>query len=206
MLPFLKKRGRTFFCPARHHGLIKADQCETDGYWPYGLNTCYYDTLPDDHDFYGFAAMLARFQEDFLAGSTPTLRENEINDVEKAAHRAALCLQHGLRAGFFGEMVTHEQRFKVLALDEWDRILTRTAQLMAPFETIPSSHGAIGPYLKARDRLRLAEVKTDGTALRGTLTGTIDVPLRLSVFRNTDEGISREYKTIQPFDGKATIA
>ena len=128
-LPFLKARGHRFFCPALQTGLHKADMCMLDGFHPYGLQTCYYDYLPDDHDFFAFAAMLARHQEDFLTGCTPYLRESERTDVEKAAGNAALQVRHGHRAGFYAEIVTHEQKFDAVTMEAWDRILTRADQM-----------------------------------------------------------------------------
>ena len=204
-LPFLKKRGHRFFCPALQTGLHKADMCMQDGFWPYGLQTCYYDYLPDDHDFFAFAAMLARHQEDFLTGCTPYLRENERTDVERAAGNAALQIRHGLRAGFYAEIVTHEQKFDALSMDEWDRILARTQALTDGYEKIYASHDEIGHYLQGKDGVRLERVSTDGAAMRYALAGRTSVPLRVSVFRNEGDGVVREYREVDAFDGRASI-
>lgn len=204
-LPFLKERGHRFFCPALQTGLHKADMCLQDGFWPYGLQTCYYDYLPDDHDFFAFAAMLARHQEDFLTGCTPYLRENERMDVEKAAGNAALQIRHGLRAGFYAEIVTHEQKFDAVSMDEWDRILDRTRAMTHAYEKIYASHDEIGRYLRGRDGVRIEEVSTDGAAVRCTLAGGTPVPLRFSVFRNEGDAIVREYRNVDAFEGRAAL-
>ncbi len=202
-LPFLKERGHRFFCPALQTGLHKADMCMQDGFWPYGLQTCYYDYLPDDHDFFAFAAMLARHQEDFLTGCTPNLRENERMDVEKAAGNAALQIRHGLRAGFYAEIVTHEQKFDAVTMEEWDRILARTRTMTAGYEKIYASHDEIGHYLQGKDGVRFEQVSTDGEAARYTLAGGTSVPLRISVFRNEGDAVVREYADVDAFDGRA---
>lgn len=204
-LPFLKERGHRFFCPALQTGLHKADMCLQDGFWPYGLQTCYYDYLPDDHDFFAFAAMLARHQEDFLTGCTPYLRESERTDVEKAAGNAALQIRHGLRAGFYAEIVTHEQKFDAVSMDEWDRILDRTRTMTHAYEKIYASHDEIGRYLRGRDGVRIEEVSTDGAAVRCTLAGGTPAPLRFSVFRNEGDAIVREYRNVDAFEGQAAL-
>lgn len=204
-LPFLKERGHRFFCPALQTGLHKADMCMEDGFWPYGLQTCYYDYLPDDHDFFAFAAMLARHQEDFLTGCTPYLRESERTDVEKAAANAALQVRHGLRAGFYAEIVTHEQKFDAVSMDDWDRILYRTRELTDGFEKIYASHDEIGRYLQGKDGVWLAEVSVDGDTLRGSLEGKTSAPLRLSVFRDREDSVEREFLSVDRFEGRTEI-
>jgi len=204
-LPFFKQRGRTFLCPALQTGLHKADMCMGDGFWPYGLQTCYYDYLPDDHDFFGFAAMLPRHQEDFLIGCTAILRESERNDIEKAALSAARCIQHGLRAGFFGELVTHEQKFDVVSMAEWDRILTRTGELIGHCETIHATHDEVALYLKGKDGVFISEAAVKDGELSCTLAGKTASPLRLSQFSDEDDGVTRQYTDVSAFDGEATI-
>ena len=204
-LPFLKERGHRFFCPALQTGLHKADMCLQDGFWPYGLQTCYYDYLPDDHEFFAFAAMLARHQEDFLTGCTSYLRENERTDVEKAAGNAALQIRHGLRAGFYAEIVTHEQKFDAVTMEEWDRILARTQALTEGYEKIYASHDEIGHYLQGKDGVRFEQVSTDGAAARYTLAGRTSVPLRISEFRNEGDAVLREYREVGAFEGRAPV-
>jgi hypothetical protein len=204
-LPFFKERGRVFFCPALQTGLHKADMYMGDGFWPYGLQNCYYDYLPDDHDFFGFAAFLSRGQEDFLIGCTTILRESEHNDIEKAARSAVRCIQQGLRGAFQAEVVTHEQKFGVLSLDEWDRILSRVGQMLAGCELIYATHDEIAHYLKGKDGVWISESAVEAGRIRCALSGKTAVPLRLSVFEDEEGGVRREFKAINAFDGKATV-
>ncbi len=204
-LPFLKARGHRFFCPALQTGLHKADMCMQDGFRPYGLQTCYYDYLPDDPDFFAFAAMLARHSEDFLTGCTPYLRENERTDVEKAAGNAALQIRHGLRAGFYAEIVTHEQKFDAITMDEWDRILGRTREMTAGYEKIYASHDEIGHYLQGKEGTWIEQVSADSATARCTLAGRTSSPLRLSVFRNKDDSVEREYLEVNAFEHRVEV-
>lgn len=204
-LPFLKERGRVFFNPVLQNGLPKMDVYTEDGFWPYNLQTYYYDYLPDDHDFFAFGAFRTRGKEDFLTGCTVNLRESERNDVEKAAANAADQIQQGLRGGFCGEVVTHEQKVGALSLDEWDRIWTRTAERTKHLEKISASHDDIARYLVGKDGVHLSDVTLDGANVRCKLSGKTPVPLRLSVYRDEGDGIVREYKDVGAFDGEEEV-
>ena len=204
-LPHLKRRGYRYFCPGLQMGLHKADMCMDDGYWPYGLQTCYYDSLPDDPDFFAFAAMLARHQEDFLTGCTVYLKESDRNDIEKAASNAALQIRHGLRAGFYAEIVTHEQKFDGLSMAEWDQILARANEMTAGLEQIRTGHDEIGQYLKGKDGVWIARGNAADGRLRCRMRGSTETPLRLSVFRDADDGVTREYLPVDAFDGEIEI-
>ncbi len=190
-LRFLKERGRTFFCPVLQPGLIKANQNMNDGYGPYNLNSCYYDFLPFDKEIFAFSAFPGRYKEDFLVGTTTLLRENKFNDIEKSARSGAEILKLGLRSGFFGELCTHEQKFDVLNLDEWEAILLRINQMTKKFEKIYVGHDEIAKYLKSKCQTRLAHVDKEG---HFQLAGQADVPLRVSIFTEQDGKIIRQYE------------
>ena len=200
-----KQRGRIFFCPALQTGLHKADMCMLDGFWPFNLQSCYYDYLPDDHDFFGFAAFLARHQEDFLIGCTPNLGESARTDVEKAARNAASQVCHGLRGCFHAEIVTHEQKLDFISLSEWDQILSGAERLTSDFEKIPASHDHIGHYLKGKDGIWIQESTVDGNQIHCRLAGNTAAPLQLSVFRDDDDSVSREYRQVDAFTEKAKL-
>jgi hypothetical protein len=204
-LPFLKERGYLYFCPTLQMGLHKADMCMDDGFWPYNLQNCYYDYVPDDHHFFAFAAFLARHTEDFLTGTTGWARDSDVNDVEKAAGNAALQIRHGLRACFYAEVVTHEQKFDALTVEEWDRILRRAGEMTDGYEKIQATHDEIGDYLKGKDGVWIAESTVDGDRLRCRLAGGTAVPLRLSVFRDVEDAVEREYCEVGAFKGRAVM-
>lgn len=149
--------------------------------------------------------MLARHQEDFLTGCTAYLRENETNDVEKAARSAAGQIRHGLRAGFSAEIVTHEQKFDALSLDEWERILRRVDQLTEGYEIIHAGHDEIAGYLKGKDGVWIAEAVVEGERIRCRMAGETAAPLRLSVFRDEGEEVVRDYREMEAFTGEAVV-
>jgi hypothetical protein len=204
-LPLLKERGYRYFCPALQTGLHKADMCMEDGFWPYSLQTCYYDYLPDDHDFFGFAVLQARGQEDFLSGCTAYLGESQQNDIAKAAGNAAGQIRHGLRGAFPAEILTHEQKFDVVSMAEWEDILRGVDQLTTRYERSYASHDEIGAYLQGKDGLRLDSVVVEDGSLRCALGGHTAVPLRLSVFVDEGDEVRRDYSAVDAFCGSAAV-
>ena len=205
-LPFLKQRGRTYINVPIHIGEHKADQFRSDpgeGYWPYDTVKCFYDYLPDDNDFYIFGAFAVRHLADFLTGATILLEESPRNDLDKAVDQAVHHLERGLANGFYGELVTHEHKLGVLTLAEWDRILDRTLARMAPYDVIPTDHDTIARYVKSKDESHLAKVDRLDGSVTFRLKGEAAAPLRLSLFRDVDDGVERSYVDVPAFEGQA---
>ena len=207
-LPYLKQRRRTFIRTPTHVGVRRADQCLTDaggGYWPYDSTARFYDVLPDDNDFYIFGSFNVRHLADFLTGATISLRESPLNDVEKAAERAAFQMRNGLGDGFFADVLTHEQKLGVLTLEEWDRILIRTAEKTSRFEKIFSHHDDIAAYLKSKDGTWLARTEAPNGEVLCALSGRAERPLRLSLFVDVDGGAERRYVDVPAFEGQIEV-
>ena len=207
-LPYLKQRRRTFIRTPTHVGVRRADQCLTDaggGHWPYDSTARFYDVLPDDNDFYIFGSFNVRHLADFLTGATISLRESPLNDVEKAAERAAFQMRNGLGDGFFADVLTHEQKLGVLTLEEWDRILIRTAEKTSRFEKIFSHHDDIAAYLKSKDGTWLARTEAPNGEVLCALSGRAERPLRLSLFVDVDGGAERRYVDVPAFDGQIEV-
>jgi len=204
-LPYLKERGYQYFCPALQTGLHKADMCMDDGFWPYDLQNCYYDYLPDDHHFMGFGAMPPRGQEDFLTGHTPYLRERDHTDVEGAAASAAQRIRHGLRTGFHAELITHEQKFDALSLAEWDGILRRAGEMTRGMERRHAGHDEVGDYYRAVDSAWIAAASATDGQVRCRLEGNPASPLQVSLFRDEGDDVSREYIEVPAFAGETTV-
>ena len=207
-LPYLKARGRVYINTPILIGQHKADQIGPpygSGYWPYNSTLCFYDALPDDNDFRVFGAFYERQQTDFLTGATQLLQESPVNDVAKAAEQAAFRIRHGLGNTFYADVLTHEHKFSVLKLEEWDRILGRADQLTGRFEKIYASHDTIARYLTDKDQTWIARAERSGAGGRCELRGHAVAPLRLSVFMDVDEGVERRYVEAPAFDGETSL-
>ena len=192
-LPFLKARNRIYINPPLQMGLLKAEMYMDDGYYPYNMQTCYYDYLPDDKDFFVYNSMMPRFQEDFLTGCTVNLRESDHNDTDKAAASLHKNLLHGLRGGFYAEAVTHEQKFESLSMSKWDTILKKTKSKLEGIEIIMKGHDQIGPYLKAKKASYIQEISIHDDTYELSLKGAPGSSQLISVFRDADDSVNREF-------------
>ena len=204
-LPYLKERGRSVLCTPIHIGEHKADQFPSEGYWPYKSLQRFYDVLPDDNDLYIFGSFNTRHLVDFLTGATISLRESPFNDIEKAADQAAEQVRRGLNDGFFAEVLTHEQKFASLSLEEWDSILSLTADKLSRHEKIFSQHDDIADYLKSKDASWLSRAGRADGGVRYVLSGRAERPLRLSLFADIEGGVERRYIDVPAFEGQMEV-
>ncbi len=207
-LPFLKERGRLYINTPIFIGEHKADQFLPPygmGYWPYNSTLCFYDVLPDDNDFRILGAFYERQLADFLSGTTMLLQESPFNDVSKAAAKAAFQIRHGLSNAFYADLVTHEHKFSVLKLEEWDQILGRAAQLTSRFEKIYALYDDISRYVTDKDQTWLVSAGRSGAGLRCEVRGRAAAPLRLSVFTDLDDGFERRYVDVPAFEGQIMV-
>jgi hypothetical protein len=208
-LPFLKDRGRVHINTPVFVGEHKADQFVPpygEGYWPYNSTQCFYDVLPDDNDFRILGAFYERQWADFLTGTTMLLQESPFNDVSKAAEKAAFQIRRGLSNAFYADLVTHEHKFSVLKLEEWDQILGRAGELTSRFEKIFAHYDDIARYVADKDRTWLARVGRSGSGASCEVRGRAEAPLRLSVFADLDGGIERRYMDVPAFQDQITLA
>jgi hypothetical protein len=204
-LPYLKERCRTELCTPIHIGEHRTDQFPDEGYWPYNSLQRFYDVLPDDNDFYIFGSFNARHLVDFLTSATIWLRESPVNDIEKAANQAAEQVRGGLRDGFFGEVLTHEQKLAALSLEEWDRILTRAAEKTVRLEKVFAHHDDIVDYLRARDECWISRAGREEAGLGLLVSGRSPHPLRASLFTDVHGGVERGYVDIAAFEGQTHV-
>ena len=206
-LPFLKDRGRVYINTPTLVGEHKADQFIPpygEGYWPFNSTLCFYDVLPDDNDFRIFGAFYERQLADFLTGTTRLLQESPVNDVSKAADKAAFQIRHGLSNAFYADLVTHEHKFSVLRLEEWDQILGRAEQLTSRFEKIYALHDDIARYVADKDQTWLARTARAGSGVGCALRGRA-AALRLSVFNDVEGGLERSYVNVPAFEGESLV-
>lgn len=207
VLPYLKARGRTFVYSTYHLGQVKWERLFPN-WWPYGLNSLFYDYIPEDPEMYNIGAMLPRHlvEPDVLTGCTTWAGDNPANDMDKAAERAAGSVRLALDSGFFSEITTHEQKFGVLSLEEIDRWLSLVAQRTDRFDVRGVGHDEAAEYTRARDESWIAAASTpDGRAVTLSLDGKASVDLELAVFENDGDGVVRRRESVPAFDGKVRV-
>ena len=205
-LPYLKARGRTFVYSVYHPGQVKCERLSPN-WWPYGLDSLFYDYMPDDPEIYNVGAGLPRHMgPDVLTGCTTWAGDHPTNDMAKAAQRAALPIRLALDSGFFAEVSTHEQKFSVLTLEEIDRWLALLAQEVARYQVQFVGHEQAAEYTKARDESWIAAASTpDGKAVHVSLRGETRVPLKLALFENDGDGVIQRWEPISAFQGTLEV-
>lgn len=206
-LPYLKARGRTFVYSPYHLGQLKWERLFPN-WWPYGLNSLFYDYIPENPEIYNVGAGLPRHivEPDVLTGCTTWAGDNPTNDMVKAAERASLPIRLALDSGFFAEVGTHEQKFSVLSLEEIDRWLALLAQEVTRYDVRLVGHEQAAEYTKARDESWIAAASTpDGKTVTISLGGVANVPLELALFENDGDGVIQRWEPIPAFEEKLQV-
>jgi hypothetical protein len=207
VLPYLKARGRTFIFSPYHLGQVKWERLFPN-WWPYGLNSLFYDYVPEDPDMYNVGASLPRhiMSPDVLTGATTWAGDNSTNDLVKAAQQAALPIRLALDSGFFAEVTTHEQKFSVLTLEEIDRWLALLAQEVEGYAVRLVGHEQAASYTKARDESWIASASTDdGGRGEVVLRGHSPVSQELALFKNEGDGVLQEWIQVSAFQEASQI-
>jgi len=162
-LPFLKERGIKFtmqpgvpFC-YNWAGAAEGKHPEWNPF-PYGNHGFNYDIMLKYPEFFNIVAHPLgshKLKEscastDFLWGNTTFWNEAKFNNIEGAAKKAADTIKLGLDSGFFGCLMTHEQRIATLSAKEFEEILKRIDSLLSDRERIFVSYDEIAEYLYQR--------------------------------------------------------
>jgi len=206
-LPYLKARGRTFvYCPY-HLGQVKWDRL-APGWWPYGLNSLFYDYYPDDPEIYNLGGSLPRniMEPDVFTGCTVWAGDNSVNDMAKAAQRAGLAIRLALDSGFFAEVTTHEQKLGVLTLEEIDRWLRLLEAEVGRYALRLVGHEQAADYTKARDESWITSANcADGHSLAVSFDGCAAVPLELAIFEYDGDAVGLRWQSIPAFSQPCSI-
>jgi hypothetical protein len=205
VLPGLKKRGKMFLCPHHQTGLLKSEMSRDEGFWPYNSVDTYYDFLPDDPYFYIFMSSTERNDADFLTGCTPLLAEKRHVDIDKAVKRAQNQMRHGLKAGFYSEIITHEQKFDALGTTEWWEILKLAETAVAQYGMIKTDHDYIGRYLKIKDTTVIKHCEYKEGRIGLIIEACHEGELKIPVFLNEGEGCKKELRDIKLFPGSQSL-
>jgi uncharacterized small protein (DUF1192 family) len=206
-LPYFKARGRQFLNLTYHAGQVKWERLFPD-WWPYGLDSLFYDYIPEDPELYTLGAVLPRhlMSPDVLTGSTLCMGENSGNDINKAAERTALAIHMALDSGFFAEITTHEQKFSVLSLQEIDHWLALLESEIRHYQARLVGHELAAKYTRARDETWLSEVfiSKQGSS-QVTMIGNPKTTLELAICENDGDGISIHWLPIPDFKGEVKL-
>ncbi|MDD5598846.1 MAG: hypothetical protein PHV82_12935, partial [Victivallaceae bacterium] len=106
---------------------------------------------------------------------------------------AAAQIENALRGCFYGEIVTHEQKLKVLSLREWENILKSVNRLTSKTEKIFSTHDETALYLRKKRHNYIIKSTVNGKNINFTMKRKIKSHLKISVFKEEDGQITREF-------------
>ena len=207
VLRHLKARGRTFIFSPYHLGQLKVERLFPN-WWPYGINSLFYDYVPEDPEIYNIGGGLPRhlMAHDVLTGCTTWAGESPVNDMEKAAERSAEAARLGLDSGFFTEFTTHEQKIGVLSLEEIERWMSSLDRKMERFDIRSVGHEQAAEYTKGRDETWIASASTLGEdQIEICLDGKSSVPLKLAVFEEDGESVGLRWEEIPIVEGSTRV-
>jgi hypothetical protein len=216
-VPFLVKRGVRFTMdPGVLLGSTWAHAAEGASRdwnpWPYGHHGFNYDVVPGCPELFNAVAHpVGRYKlheqgmgtSDFLWWKTTFWEESPFNDIDGAAEKGAQILKLGLDGGFFGCLMTHEQRIATLSLSEWEQVLDSIDRLTSRWDKTFASYDHIAEYARCKHRTRLVEARLEGKKLRLRLVGEATLPLSAYVF--WDESGEYRIERIPPFDGETEV-
>jgi len=214
-LPFLRERGVRFTMqPGVPFGCTweGASQGRCPG-WdpkPYGDHGFNYDFMPDHPEFFNAVAHPLGSHKlqgsiaptDFLWGNTVFWNESEFNDIRGAAEKGARVIRLGLDGGFFGCLMTHEQRIATLSLGEFEEVLRRIEGLLSDRERFFAPYDEVAEYLYNHGRTKLVGARLEGGRMICRLRGKSEVPLKVSVFREEGEDVAEEFFEVPQFCGE----
>ena len=119
---------------------------------PYSSRSMGYDRLPEDRDFFRY---YSRFQTadmvsaDFLEGNVLTwLGQQPANNIPRGIENGTGQLNLGLNSIYFGQLITHEQKFSVMTLEEIDSLFRGIVNCLKYDNIRFGSIETIAEYLK----------------------------------------------------------
>ena len=197
-LPFLEERGARYVVsqgvPFGYNWAGAAEGKHPE--WnprPYGDHGFNYDSMPDHPEFFNVVSLPLGAHKlkdgsveftDFLWGKTRFWDESRYNRIEEAGEKGAGIVRLGLDGGFFGCLMSHEQRVATLSTAEWEEIVGLTIKLTARYERRFALYDDIAEYAKSKYDTKILEASHNGASGQVTLrvAGQATVPLQVRVF------------------------
>jgi len=171
-LPFLKERGVRFFMnPIKIGRVWKNPDSKKWELKPYGKPFFSLDYIPEDSYFFNVISLPPKLDIsssnldsekpdfDFLYGCTTFWNENKKVDIKKAIERGTRQIKRGLENGFFGCLMTHEQRISHIPLDEFEKIISGIYRNLKEIPLIFKSYDFISQYAESRANYKIEKIE-----------------------------------------------
>ncbi|MFA5645486.1 MAG: hypothetical protein WDA18_03920 [Candidatus Ratteibacteria bacterium] len=204
-LPYFLERNVTFLCnnslPGQLYGNQKVwrplpyQQRSTLGRHGFAL-----DRIPHHPAFTMISASgdqlgdRVSIKSEILRDHVPFLGEAPSLQMEKAVKRGITAASIGFDSLAFGMIMTHEERIDVIALQEWEKVVSGIVEGITEYETIPTSREFISMICKRLFDTQLSFANLENSRLTCEITGVADGPSPLTVWNDGPDGpvVSRE--------------
>ncbi|MDD3726507.1 MAG: hypothetical protein PHI44_04865, partial [Candidatus Ratteibacteria bacterium] len=209
-LPFLKARGQRYLMNPIRIGKLWNDPSSYQ--WdvaPYGIPSFSMGPIPEDRDFFNIVSHPGKMDSsspdfDFLCGCTTFWNESHNTDIKKAIERGIFHILRGLENGFFGCLMTHEQRIAYLQPEEWTEIIRNISTGIRKVPHILKSYDYISRYAESRAlyRIESAEYK-NGISIH--LKGKNIMPQYLYLFTDEGDKVVERFLEVPTFENSVVL-
>ncbi|MBN1445776.1 MAG: hypothetical protein JW957_06690 [Candidatus Omnitrophica bacterium] len=209
-LPFLKAGNQRYLMNLIRVGRAWSDPSAHS--WdvePYGKPASSMGVIPEDKDFFNVTSHPGKMDSgapdfDFLYGCTPFWNESSSADVKKAVERGLFHIKRGLENGFFGCLMTHEQRIAHLAPEEWEKIIKGISSGLKEIPHTFKSCDYISSYAENRTfyRIEKAEFKQN---LSIWLKGRNAMSQYLCLFLDEGENTVESFLEVPAFENAVVL-
>lgn len=207
-LPFLKERGVKYFMnPIRIGKSWENIEAHKWDIKPYNKPFFSLGYIPEDRFFFNTISLPPKIEFekissekpdfDFLYGCTTFNGENKKTDIEKAIKRGIFQIKRGIENGFFGCLMTHEQRISHLTLSEFEEIIKKIAFHISP--GIFKSYDYISQYAESREGYRIEKIEYKN-GLSVHLKGKIKIPQYLCLFFDDRDEVKQSFLEVPAFE------
>ncbi len=209
-LPFLKARKERYLMNPIRVGRVWADRSAHS--WdvgPYGKPAFSLGIIPEDRDFFNVTSHPGIMDSespdfDFLCGCTTFWKENSSTDVKKAVERGLFHIKRGLENGFFGCLMTHEERIAHLTPGEWETILRGISSGLKDIPHTLKSYDYISSYAENRTFYRIEKAEFSKN-LSIWLKGRNTMPQYLCLFLDEGDSTVESFLEVPVFENSVVL-
>jgi len=209
-LPFLKVRGERYLMNPIRIGKLWDDVSSHQ--WdvaPYGKPAFSMGSIPEDRDFFNVVSHPGKMVSsapdfDFLCGCTTFWNENTEADVKKAIKRGVFHILRGLENGFFGCLMTHEERVSHLTPEQWEEVIKGISREIKRVPHIFKSYDYISKYAENRTFYRIEKIDCEnGISIH--LKGKNTMPQYLYLFTDEGEKVVERFLEVPEFQNSVIL-
>ncbi|MFD0713530.1 hypothetical protein [Paenibacillus sp. GCM10027626] len=216
-LPFLLKRNQTYMMSLIPFGVHWYANSYSWEPYPYGHQGFNYGPMDPDHRFWNaIAHHLGDYKTpntgmgvgEFLGKCTMFNQECDGTDIANAIKRGADAVKRGISSGFFGTLMTHEQRVAAVQPDDWRSIIEGIHRELAGWTIWYCSYDEISRYCKDKARTRIVNATYDNNNKQFTLEleGCAEHGLYYYIYRDEADSVSSEIVPVTPFERRTSCS